>query len=385
MEFKNPSWTKGKKVAIVTDWLTTYGGAEKVVLTISEIFPEAPIFTSQYSEKEVNWFKDKDIRTGWLNIFHPKLRKILPVGRILYFKSLGKKLKEFDIIISVSCAESKGLKLSKNQLHISYLQGPPIQYYWGMYDDYIKNPGFGKFNTVVRFFFKLLVNPLRKNDFKSSQMPDYLIANSTYSHDEILNYYKRGSDIVFPPVEIDKFKLNIHKSDYFISTSRQVNWKKLDLIVESFQGRNDKLKLVGGGAEHQKLVDLAKGANNIEFIDTIKSAEELSDIVSNAKGFVFPSLEPFGIAPIEALATGTPVLAFRKGGSLDYIKDKKNGIFFDKQNVESFTQALEEFNKISFNYEDVSRSAERFSRGNFQERFEQLIKEKVDEKYENQK
>jgi len=182
---KNPKWLKGKKVAIVTDWLTTYGGAEKVVLTVSEIFPEAPIFTSQYSEKEVDWFSDKQVKTGWLNIFPAKMRKILPVGRVLYFRNLGKKLKSFDVVISICCAESKGLNLSKKQLHISYLQGPPIQYYWGMYDDYVNNPGFGKLSFLVRFFFKILVNPLRKNDFKLAQKPDFLIANSSYSKDEI--------------------------------------------------------------------------------------------------------------------------------------------------------------------------------------------------------
>ena len=238
---ENPKWLNGKKVAIVTDWLTTYGGAEKVVLTVSEIFPEAPIFTSQYSEKEVDWFSNKQVKTGWLNIFPAKMRKILPVGRVLYFRNLGKKLKDFDVIISVCCAESKGLNLSEKQLHISYLQGPPIQYYWGMYDDYVNNPGFGKLSFLVCFFFKILVNPLRKNDFKLAQKPDFLIANSSYSKDEILKYYKRDASVVFPPVEVDKFKLERNKKDYYITTSRQVNWKKLDLAVEAFSKNGKKL------------------------------------------------------------------------------------------------------------------------------------------------
>ena len=354
---KNPKWLKSKKVAIVTDWLTTYGGAEKVVLTVSEIFPEAPIFTSQYSEKEVDWFSDKQVKTGWLNIFPVKMRKILPVGRVLYFRNLGKKLKDFDVIISICCAESKGLNLSKKQLHISYLQGPPIQYYWGMYDDYVNNPGFGKLSFLVRFFFKILVNPLRKNDFKLAQKPDFLIANSSYSKDEILKYYKRDASIVFPPVEVDKFKLERNKKDYYITTSRQVNWKKLDLAVEAFSKNGKKLVLVGGGAEHQKLVELAGDAKNIEFIPRISDPLELSKIVAEAKGFVFPSLEPFGIAPIEALATGTPVLAFNQGGAQDYIKDGENGVFFDKQSSSAVLKAVEKFEKISFDAKKVSESA----------------------------
>ena len=378
---ENPKWLNGKKVAIVTDWLTTYGGAEKVVLTVSEIFPEAPIFTSQYSEKEVDWFSNKQVKTGWLNIFPAKMRKILPVGRVLYFRNLGKKLKDFDVIISICCAESKGLNLSEKQLHISYLQGPPIQYYWGMYDDYVNNPGFGKLSFLVRFFFKILVNPLRKNDFKLAQKPDFLIANSSYSKDEILKYYKRDVSVIFPPVEVDKFKLERNKKDYYITTSRQVNWKKLDLAVEAFSKNGKKLVLVGGGAENQKLVELAGGAKNIEFIPRISDPLELSKIVAEAKGFVFPSLEPFGIAPIEALATGTPVLAFNQGGAQDYIKDGENGIFFDKQSSSAILKAVEKFEKTSFDAKKVSESAKKFSKENFKKNFEEEIKRNFNGKF----
>ena len=378
---ENPKWLNGKKVAIVTDWLTTYGGAEKVVLTVSEIFPEAPIFTSQYSEKEVDWFSNKQVKTGWLNIFPAKMRKILPVGRVLYFRNLGKNLKDFDVIISICCAESKGLNLSKKQLHISYLQGPPIQYYWGMYDDYVNNPGFGKLSFLVRFFFKILVNPLRKNDFKLAQKPDFLIANSSYSKDEILKYYKRDASVIFPPVEVDKFKLERNKKDYYITTSRQVNWKKLDLAVEAFSKNGKKLVLVGGGAENQKLVELAGGAKNIEFIPRISDPLELSKIVAEAKGFVFPSLEPFGIAPIEALATGTPVLAFNQGGAQDYIKDGENGIFFDKQSSSAILKAVEKFEKTSFDAKKVSESAKKFSKENFKKNFEEEIKRNFNGKF----
>lgn len=367
------------KIAIVADWLTTYGGAEKVVKTVSEIFPDAPIFTSQYSEKEVNWFRGKDVRTGWLNILPPSLRKFIGPLRILYFRTLD--LSDFDVLISISCAESKGLKFGKNQLHISYLQGPPIQYYWGMYDDYITNPGFGKLNFLVRFFFKLLVNPLRKNDFASAQKPDFLIANSTYSADEISKYYKRKASVIFPPVEVEKFKFSAKKDDFYMSTSRQVNWKRLDLAVEVFRKNGKKLVLVGGGAEHEKLVKMAENAKNIEFIPRIDSAEELSKIVSSAKAFVFPSLEPFGIAPIEALSAGTPVLAFEKGGAKDYIKDGENGIFFKNQSVKSLEQAVEKFEKMNFDAKKISKSAKKFSTENFKQEFEKFVAEKVCEKF----
>ena len=375
---KNPAWLKGKKVAIVTDWLTTYGGAEKVVKTLHEIFPEAPILTSQYSKKDIDWFDDCDVRTGWLNIFPAKLRKFLGPLRVIYFSNL--KLGEFDVIISSCIAESKGIKTREDQLHISYLQGPPTQYYWGMYDDYVKNPGFGKLNGLVRFFFKLLVKPLRENDYQLSKRPDYIIANSTYSAKEVETYYHRQAAVVFPPVDVDKFRPSAETSDFYISTSRQVNWKRLDLAVEAFRDLDTKLILVGGGAEHDKLVALAAGSANIEFVPTINDSKELAQLVSKAKAFIFPSLEPFGIAPIEALSAGVPVIAYKKGGVLDYVIENKNGVFFPEQTAESLKKAVLLFEKKRFNKKEVSATAKSFSKDNFKKTIEQFIREKVDEK-----
>lgn len=375
---KNPTWLKGKKVAIVTDWLTTYGGAEKVVKTLHEIFPEAPILTSQYSKKDIDWFDDCDVRTGWLNIFPAKLRKFLGPLRVIYFSNL--KLGEFDVIISSCIAESKGIKTREDQLHISYLQGPPTQYYWGMYDDYVKNPGFGKLNGIVRFFFKLLVKPLRENDYQLSKRPDYIIANSTYSAKEVETYYHRQAAVVFPPVDVDKFRPNAETGDFYISTSRQVNWKRLDLAVEAFRDLDTKLILVGGGAEHDKLVALAAGSANIEFVPTINDSKELAQLVSKAKAFIFPSLEPFGIAPIEALSAGVPVIAYKKGGVLDYVIENKNGVFFPEQTAESLKKAVLLFEKKRFNKKEVSATAKSFSKDNFKKTIEQFIREKVDEK-----
>ena len=375
----NPDWLKDKKVVIVADWLTTYGGAEKVVKAVHEIFPEAPIYASQYSKKQINWFEDCDVRTGWVNIFPASLRKILSIPRAIYFSRLN--LSDYDIIISIVTAESKGVKTVPNQLHISYLQGPPTQYFWGMYDKYVENPGFGRLNFLVRFFFKLLVRPLRKVDYKYAKRPDFMIANSTYSKNDILKYYGRQSTVVFPPVEIDKFKINPNKEDFLISTSRQVNWKRLDLAVEACKITGNKLVLVGSGAEHEKLVKLAGGSSLIEFVPLIKNANELASLVGRASGFVFPSLEPFGIAPIEALSTGTPIIALKAGGALDYVKEGKNGIFFDDQTVDSLAAGIKKFNKTKFDTSIVSDSVKSFSEKNFKRSFENFIKEKYDQKY----
>ncbi|MDR1300620.1 MAG: glycosyltransferase [Candidatus Nomurabacteria bacterium] len=361
------------KVAIVADWLNTFGGAERVVKSLSEIFPDAPIYTSQYSEKQVDWFKGCDVRTGWLQKVPHCLRKLLPVLRVIYFSRLD--LSEYDLVISSACAEAKGVKTNPDALHVSYFQGPPTQYYWGFYDQYMKNPGFGKLDPVVRFFFRLLVRPLRKIDYKFAQNPDYIIANSNYAAAEIKKYYKRDSVVIWPSFDIGKFKLRTKKSDYFITTARHVGWKRLDLAVEACKKTDNKLILVGDGSEHAALQDLAAGDEDIEFTGFADSGK-IADLVARAKGYIQPSLEPFGISPIEALATGTPVIAYGAGGALDYVEDGQNGLFFDQQTTESLVRAIDKFAETKFNPKTVSKSAKKFSDA----RFKKEIKDFVDEK-----
>ena len=185
---------------------------------------------------------------------------------------------------------------------------------------------------------------------------------------------------MFPPVDVDKFRPSAKTSDFYISTSRQVNWKRLDLAVEAFRNLDAKLILVGGGAEHDKLVALAAGSTNIEFVPTINNSKELAQLVSKAKAFIFPSLEPFGIAPIEALSAGVPVIAYKKGGVLDYVIENKNGVFFPEQTAESLKKAVLLFEKKRFNKKEVSATAKSFSKDNFKKTIEQFIREKVDAK-----
>lgn len=365
------------RVAIVCDWLTTYGGAEKVVKSIHELFPDAPIFTSQYSRKQINWFDDCQVYVGWVNIFPARLRKILAVPRALYFNHLHRKLRHYDTIITVCTAESKGTKLHPHQTGICYLQGPPTQYFWGMYDDYVKNPGFGKLNFIVRFFFKLLVGPLRKIDWKFAQRPTVLVANSSYSAAETEKYYNRSARVLFPPVEVDTFTLSstdaVSEEEFFITTSRQVNWKRLDIAIQACLLSGKRLVLVGDGAEHSSLQQLAGDSPLIRFIPRIDSPEELSALVSRAKGFIFPSIEPFGIAPIEALSAGVPVIALKQGGALDYISEGENGIFFNEQTVESLVAAIQRFDGMTFDKQQVSASAKAFSDARFKQELQRIV------------
>lgn len=367
---------KDIKVAIVVDWLTDIGGAERVVRSIHEMFPDAPIYTSQHDPKKINWFDDADVRVGWMQKIPTFLRKFLPLLRMSYFSRLD--LSEYDLIISSTGAEAKAVKTNKNQLNISYMHAP-TQYYWNLNDQYMKDPGFGLLNPFVRLFLKLTLGNLRKADFKYAQNPDYIVSNSTYIADEIQKYYKRGSVVVFPPVDVSKFKLRTKKDDYFIITSRHVPWKKVDLAIEACIKTKERLIVVGSGTEYDKLVAMAEGHNNIEFVDTISNTDDLAKLVAGAKGFIFPSLEPFGIAPVEALATGTPVLAYKAGGALDYINDS-NGLFFDDQTADSIAKAIRKFNKQKFNAKTVSKTAQKFSDAEFKSQLKGFIDEKLAEK-----
>jgi len=174
------------RVALVCDWLTNVGGAEKVLLELHRMYPEAPIFTSQYDPKGIDWFKSADVRTGSLQKYPAKLRRLLGPLRQRWFSHLD--LSEYDLVISVTGAEAKAVKVP-NGIHICYCH-VPTQYYWQMYKDYIKNPGFGVLNPVVRLFFRIMVRPLRRADYKAAQGPDYFVTISDYAKEMILKYYK---------------------------------------------------------------------------------------------------------------------------------------------------------------------------------------------------
>ena len=370
------------KVALVCDWLTNVGGAEKVLLRIHKLYPEAPIYTSKYDPKGIDWFKDAEVRTGWLQKFPTCLRRVLGPLRQRYFSHLD--LSEYDLVISVTGAEAKAVK-APNGLHISYCH-VPTQYYWQMYDEYVKNPGFGILNPVVRFFFRLLVRPLRRADLKAAQSPDYYVTISKYAKDAIKKYYGRESVVIHPPVEIKDFEakrgngkpVEKYVENSYIVTSRQVNWKKLDLAVKACMMTQRHLVVIGEGPEHKKLVKLAKDSGLVKFLPLMKK-EKLAKYLGVAKGYLFPSLEPFGIAPVEALAAGCPVIAYGVGGARDYVEDGKNGVLFEKQTAKALAEAILKFEKMKFNRAKVAKTAEKFGEDRFDTEFKNFVK-KVEKK-----
>lgn len=352
---------KNPRVAIVCDWLTGVGGAERVVFEIHKMFPDAPIFTSQYDPAKIDWFDDADVRTGWLQHLPPGLKKFLPILRGRYFSRLD--LSEFDLIISASGAEAKFVQVEKPAIHVAYIHSP-THYYWSRYDEYIEHPGFGKFDWLARVGLKSLVGPLRKKDYTVAQRPDYLIANSTHTQAEIKKYYSRDSVVIFPPVELDRFKHpRVRERHGFVVTGRQTPYKKIDLAVAACTKLNLPLTVIGNGPDHEKLVKLA--GPTIEFI-TNASDKDVANFLAGAEAYIFPTnAEDFGIAPVEALASGAPVIAYKKGGPIDYIKPGINGEFFDELNVASIVNTLKKFRPGDYKTAAIRSSSSRFSVAQF--------------------
>ncbi|MBI4033610.1 glycosyltransferase, partial [Candidatus Saccharibacteria bacterium] len=305
------------RVAIVCDWLLGTGGAERVVLELHRMYPKAPIYTSQYNPNPKIWFGDKwfedaDINTGWLQKLPKSLKKFLPLLRAWYFSRLD--LSDYDLVISASGAEAKfirlkpkalshksnGLRLTANgsnvkrPLHISYIHAP-THYYWSRYEQYLAHPGFGFFNPLARLGLKLLVGPMRRWDYKAAQRPDYLIANSSYTKEQVKKYYGRDSTVIHPPVDIERFKKYASRLPAgrhgFVTAGRQTPYKKIDLVVEAATSLKLPLAVIGRGPEHRWLKKLA--GRNVTFLTKV-SDEDIARHFGEAKAFIFPGVDDFG-------------------------------------------------------------------------------------------
>lgn len=361
------------KVAIVCDWLTSIGGAERVLLAMHELYPDAPIYTSQYDPEQIDWFKNANVKTTWLQGL-PKqstIRKLLPVLRKQAFQNLD--LTDYDIVISSSGAEAKAVRrLKSGAKHITYCHAP-THYYWSRYDEYLKEPGFGMLNPLARAGLKIFGAPMRKWDYKAAQRPDVLVANSHHIQKEIAKYYNRDSVVIHPPVYVERYsRITVDgKRKGLIITGRQVPYKKMDLAIKAALLLDESLTVVGNGPMHANLKELAKGNPKIKF-STNASDGEMASLLAKAELYLFPSLEDFGVVSIEAIACGTPVVAFDKGGALDYINDT-TGILFGKQTPQALAEAITTAKNSSWNHQAIAKQAQKFSTKEFKQNFSQLI------------
>ena len=367
------------KIAIVADWLTNMGGAENAVLAMHEAFPDAPIYTSTFTPETMPAFKDLDVRTTYLQKLPKpfrKLHKFFPILRVNAFKKLD--LSEFDIIISSSSAESKQVQKTRpNQVHICYCH-TPIRYYWSHYDEYRRDPGFGKLNWLVRLAMPLMIPALKKADLKAAQKVDVFIANSTEVQKRIKKYYGKTSTVIYPPVDVNRFTPSLTRGDYYVALGRQVPYKRIDLAVAAATKLGIKLRVYGNGSEHQHLVDIA-GPTVRFFTDRFGDASDdaVTMALNSAKGYIFPAEEDFGIVQVEALAAGAPVIAYSKGGALDIVQDGESGVLFHQQTVGAVVDAIKRAEQIDFLPGALHRKAKRFDKSLFITKIRKIISDNV--------
>ena len=357
------------RVAIVCDWLTGIGGAERVVLELHRLFPDAPIYTSQYDPKRIDWFKDATVKTTWLQHLPKGLKKFLPALRARAFSRLD--LRDYDLVISSSGAEAKGVRVRSGGVHICYCHAP-THYYWTRYNDYMKHPGFGLFNPLARLGLRLLVGPMRKWDLKAAQRPTLLIANSTHTQAKIKEYYRRESTVIHPPVDTARFHGPAAKARKgFVTAGRQTPYKRIDLAVAACTKLDLPLTVIGDGPDHQKLRRMA--GSSVTFLTGVSDKDIREDFAA-ANAFIFPNVDDFGITPVEAMAAGTPVIAFNGGGARDYIIPGKTGQFFNNQTVDSLAAVLRDYDASQFNSAAISKYAERYNIATFRANMVRFIK-----------
>jgi glycosyltransferase involved in cell wall biosynthesis len=310
---------------------------------------------------------DNKVITGYLQKWpFSKLRKYLPVLRIWWFEHLN--LQDYDIIISSSGnGEAKGIKqLKEGAVHICYCH-TPTHFYWDKYDEYLKNPGFGAFNPLAHMGLRLLVSPLRNWDLKTAKRPNFFIANSTHIQTMIKKYYKRDSVVIHPPVDIERFRslASNNNRQGFVTVGRQTPYKHTDIIIKACTKLKVPLTVIGNGPEHKKLQKMA--GRNITLIRQA-SDHDIELALTAAKAFIFAANEDFGITPVEAMAAGTPVIAYEAGGALDYV-NPKTGIFFEQQTTNSVIKSLQAFNSKQFDRKDLINQANEFSKDKFKTKF----------------
>jgi glycosyltransferase involved in cell wall biosynthesis len=370
------------KIAIVCDFITNMGGAENVVLAMHEAFPDAPVYTAIYNEKNMPQFRELDVRTSSLQKFPGIIRNYHKLFPTLAVKAMRKlDLNEYDIILTSSYLHGHQVtKTRKDQVVINYCHTPP-RYYWSHYDEYRKDPGYGKLNPLVRTLMPLMVPHQRALDIEAADNVDVFIANSTETQRRIKRYYDRNSLVIHPPVDTKRFTPQLKRGDHYITWGRQLPYKRHDIAVNAATALGKKLYVFGVGPMHEKLVAMA--GPTVEFRTERfgdASDSELERILTTARGFIFPAEEDFGIVTVEALAAGTPVIGLAKAGTLDIVENGVSGILFKEQTVYSVMQAIKKAEKIQFSAATLQRKARRFDKVLFIQKIRKIVSDNVTEK-----
>src|SRR3989344_6942879 len=350
------------KVALVYDRVNKWGGAERVLLALHEIWPDAPLFTGVYNPQSAKWADVFEVKPSLIDklIFtrtrHELFAWLMPFG----FENF--LFDDYDLVISVTSAEAKGIITKPKTLHICYCL-TPTRYLWSGKDVYENTPG------MWGLGLRVWGPTLRKWDLVASSRPDHYIAISKRVKDRIKKYYQRDSDVIYPPVDI--FQSTSSKSEYFLVVSRFVCYKRVDIIIDAFNHLGWPLVIIGDGLQRKELQERAD--KNIRFIDRHLTEEELHAYYGNCRALISAADEDFGIAAVEAMGAGKPVISFSESGISEVVESGKTGIFFEEKNKRAIISALQTFIKKRFDPEFCRKQAQRFAKERFKKEFKNKI------------
>lgn len=361
------------RVAIVHEWFNEIAGSEKCVREFCKIYPDADVFAL------VDWLSDSDreqlllgkkVNTSFIQslpLSRKHFRQYLPLFPIAVEQF---DLTAYDLVLSSSHLVAKGVLTHPEQVHICYCH-TPVRYAWDLYHQYLQDHGLDN-KGIKSLFVRYFLHRLRMWDVLSSQRVDHFIANSNYVKERIAKTYRRDAQVIYPPVDVERFQLEVNKEGYYLTASRLVPYKRIDLIVQAFAGTKHKLLVAGDGPEMSRLKKMATG--NIEFLG-YQSDDNLVKLMQKAKAFVFAALEDFGIMPVEAQACGTPVICLGKGGTAETVIHGETGVHFREQTVVAIREAIELFEKQQDRFDPVviKKNINKFNSTLFRQGIEQQI------------
>jgi glycosyltransferase involved in cell wall biosynthesis len=358
------------RVAIVHDLLNQMGGADRMLLTFHDIFPNAPIYTSIWDPKVTDArFRTMDIRTSFMQRLPFILRHHQPYLPLYPFAFERLDLREYDVVISSSWAFAKGIVTRPEALHICYCH-TPMRWAW-RYEDYISLERVG---LLARAVLPPFITWLRSWDYTTAARVDYFVANSPTVAARIAKYYRRESVVIPPPIDTSRYHVAPAHDDYFLIVSRLIPYKRIDLAVQAFTRLGLPLRIIGSGRYEKKLKRMA--SKNIKFLGQLPDAT-VREHMARCRAFIFPGEEDFGMTPVEAQASGRPVIAYGAGGALSTVIDGETGIFFYEQTSESLMEAVQNFRDEQFDPQRIRRHAEEFDTQRFMDRLSRFVEAKI--------
>ncbi len=366
------------KVAIVYDWIDKWGGVERLLLSLHELFPEADFYTSYYDKENAKWAQSLNIKTSFIQRLPSFIKKNRLLSLLLYpfaFESFD--LSEYDTVISVTSSFAKGVITKPQTNHICILL-TPTRYLWGQSDEYTKH-------KVIQIGNAFIGNYLRKWDYLAAQRPDKIVSISTLVAERCKKYYNRDSTVMYPPFDIEYWESlkgmiestyvkGLPSAPYYLVVSRLEPYKKVDFVIDTFNLRDELLVVVGTGTEETKLKDMAR--NNIIFLKNLTD-EKLAVVYSQAKALIMPQEEDFGYVSLEAQSFGCPVISYARSGAKETVLENKTGVLFHKYSSAALNTIIDKFDIISYGFKQAKKDAvehmKKFNSARFQTEFLNII------------